>query len=52
MQRAVGLESTVVEAIQGLLIIFVAASLAFRCSKANWSVPSPLGSSASTRNWY
>ncbi len=36
MQRAVGLESTVVEAIQGLLIIFVAASLAFRFDRGNW----------------
>ena len=30
MQRAVGIETTVVEAIQGLVILFVAASLAFR----------------------
>ena len=36
MQRAVGLESTVVEAIQGLVIIFVAASLAFRFDRGNW----------------
>jgi simple sugar transport system permease protein len=30
MQRAVGVETTVVEAIQGLVILFVAVSLAFR----------------------
>ena len=30
MQRAMGIETTVVEAIQGLVILFVAASLAFR----------------------
>ena len=36
MQRAVGLESTVVEAIQGLVIIFVAASLGFRNDATNW----------------
>lgn len=30
MQRAVGIETTVVEAIQGLVILFVAVSLAFR----------------------
>lgn len=36
MQRAVGLESTVVEAIQGLVIIFVAASLAFTYDRAYW----------------
>lgn len=36
MQRAVGLESTVIEAIQGLVIIFVAASLAFAYDRAFW----------------
>jgi len=36
MQRAVGLQSTVVEAIQGLVIIFVAASLAFRFDAVYW----------------
>jgi simple sugar transport system permease protein len=36
MQRAVGLESTVVEAIQGLVIIFVAASLAFQFDRNKW----------------
>lgn len=36
MQRAVGLESTVVEAIQGLVIIFVAASLAFTYDRTFW----------------
>ena len=30
MQRAMGIETTVVEAIQGLVILFVAMSLAFR----------------------
>ena len=30
MQRAMGIETTVVEAIQGLVILFVAVSLAFR----------------------
>jgi len=30
MQRAVGVPTTVVEAIQGLVVIFVAASAAFR----------------------
>ena len=36
MQRAVGLQSTVVEAIQGLVIIFVAASLAFKYDPIYW----------------
>lgn len=36
MQRAVGLESTVVEAIQGLVIIFVATSLAFGFDRGAW----------------
>ena len=36
MQRAVGLESTVVEAIQGLVIICVAASLAFSYHRTFW----------------
>ena len=36
MQRAVGLESTIVEAIQGLVIIFVAASLAFSGQRTFW----------------
>jgi len=34
MQRAVGVPTTVVEAIQGLVIIFVAASMAFRFEKS------------------
>lgn len=34
MQRAVGVETTVVEAIQGLVVIFVAASFAFRYEKS------------------
>ncbi len=37
MQRAVGLESTVIEAIQGLVIIFVAASLGFKFQAAKWT---------------
>ena len=36
MQRAVGLESTVVGAIEGLVIILVAASLAFRFDPLHW----------------
>ncbi len=36
MQRATGLESTVIDAIQGLVIIFVAASLAFRFNQSQW----------------
>jgi len=36
MQRATGLESTVIDAIQGLVIIFVAASLAFRFKQTEW----------------
>ena len=37
MQRAVGLQSTVVEAIQGLVIIFVAASLGLRYDSRKWA---------------
>ena len=37
MQRAVGLESTVIEAIQGLVIICVAASLGFRYEASRWT---------------
>jgi ABC-type uncharacterized transport system permease subunit len=37
MQRAVGVETTVVEAIEGLVIIFVATSLAFRFEDSYWS---------------
>lgn len=37
MQRAVGVETTVVEAIQGLVIIFVAVSLAFRFDQTTWA---------------
>ena len=36
MQRAMGLESTIVEAITGLVVIFVAASLAFRFDPQWW----------------
>jgi len=38
MQRGVGLESTVIEAIQGLVIILVAASLGLRSDARNWVV--------------
>ena len=37
MQRAVGVPTTVVDAIQGLVIIFVAASLAFRFEQSRWA---------------
>lgn len=37
MQRAVGLESTVIEAIQGLVIIFVAASLGLKYNAEKWA---------------
>lgn len=37
MQRAVGLESTVIEAIQGLVIIFVAASLGLKYDAQRWA---------------
>jgi simple sugar transport system permease protein len=37
MQRAVGVPTTVVEAIQGLVIIFVAASMAFRYETSIWA---------------
>ena len=36
MQRAVGVDSTVVDAIQGLVVIFVAASLAIRFEDSRW----------------
>ena len=36
MQRAIGLESTIIEAIQGLVIIFTAASLALKFDKSFW----------------
>lgn len=36
MQRSIGLESTVIEAVQGLVIVFVAASLAFRFDASKW----------------
>jgi general nucleoside transport system permease protein len=36
MQRAVGVDSTVVDAIQGLVVVFVAASLAIRFSDSRW----------------
>ena len=36
MQRAMGLQSTIVEAITGLVVIFVAASLAFRFDPQWW----------------
>lgn len=37
MQRAVGVDTTVVEAIQGLVIIFVAMGLAFRFDRTYWA---------------
>lgn len=37
MQRAVGLESTVIEAIQGLVIIFAAASLGLKYDAQKWA---------------
>jgi len=37
MQRAIGVQTTAVEAIQGLVIIFVAASLAFRFDRSYWA---------------
>lgn len=36
MQRAVGVDSTVIDAIQGLVVIFVAASLAIKFSDSRW----------------
>ncbi len=37
MQRAVGVPTTVVDTIQGLVVIFVAASLAFRFERSRWA---------------
>ncbi len=37
MQRAVGVDTTVVEAIQGLVVIFVAMGLAFRFERTYWA---------------
>ena len=37
MQRAVGVETTVVEAIQGLVVIFIAAGLAFKYDESVWA---------------
>ena len=37
MQRAVGVDTTVVEAIQGLVVIFVAMGLAFRFDRTYWA---------------
>ncbi len=37
MQRSVGVESTVVDAIQGLVVIFVAAGLAVRFRDSRWA---------------
>ncbi len=37
MQRSVGVESTVVDAIQGLVVIFVAAGLALRFRDSRWA---------------
>jgi simple sugar transport system permease protein len=36
MQRAVGVDSTVVDAIQGLVVIFLAAGLALRFADSRW----------------
>ena len=37
MQRAVGVDTTVVEAIQGLVVIFLATGLAFRFEQTYWA---------------
>ncbi len=37
MQRAVGVETTVVEAIKGLVVIFIAAGLAIRYRESFWA---------------
>jgi len=37
MQRAVGVETTVVEAIKGLVVIFIAAGLAIRYNESFWA---------------
>ncbi|MCP4328195.1 MAG: ABC transporter permease [Alphaproteobacteria bacterium] len=37
MQRAVGVDATVIEAIQGLVVIFVAMGLAFRFDRTYWA---------------
>lgn len=37
MQRAVGVDSTVIDAIQGLVVLFVAGSLAIRFSDTRWA---------------
>ena len=37
MQRAVGVETTVVEAIQGLVVIFIAAGLAIKYDETVWA---------------
>jgi ABC-type uncharacterized transport system permease subunit len=37
MQRAVGVETTVVEAIKGLVVIFIAAGLAIRYNESFWT---------------
>ena len=36
MQRAVGVDSTIVDAIQGLVVLFIAASLAVRFADSRW----------------
>lgn len=36
MERASGVDSTVIDAIQGLVVIFVAASLDIRFSDSRW----------------
>jgi len=37
MQRAVGIDTTLVEALQGLVVIFVATGLAFRFERTYWA---------------
>jgi len=37
MQRAVGIDSTVVDATQGLIVLFIAASLSFRFRDSRWA---------------
>lgn len=38
MQRAVGIDSTVVDAIQGLIVLFIAVSLSFRFRDSRWAL--------------
>jgi simple sugar transport system permease protein len=36
MQRAVGVDSTIVDAIQGLVVVFLASGLALRFADSRW----------------